>query len=441
VLVDVDTTYLAGAPRSTNFFNGRLLSGEDLTQEREATRALLERLGRACGEGIAYGLEVKTVAPRGETRPCLSVAAGLAINRLGQTLELRSDVTVALLPVPGSAAAKAGGSAKAGAATRPRTGDFGSCRAPTGSYLATRGVYLFLMRPAPGREGSAPASGLGNIDSPCTADSLVDGVVFHFERLEEPELPASVLADEARLRNRVAHLCFGSGDPKRDSWVRDPFRERSEKWGLLDEIRGGKLQDCDVPLALFYWKEAEGQQPSHVAFVDLWSVRRRPARVAFGGPLAPAVADRRQVEGEAMILQFQEELSEMSDAEKARLTAALKFAWLPPIGALPLANAGLPGCSEITFFAGLKLRPGPLARIEGAVMHELMSQAPVYPPVQVTGDPATQELLWRYQVRENLLGREGGAQEFGIFASGQIPYRGNAVYDLGRWTYASYAEI
>jgi hypothetical protein len=428
VPVDVDTTYTLDSVRSTNFFNGRLLSGEDLTQERAATRALLERLGRACGEGVAYGLEVKKHAVRGDPRPFLSVSAGLAINRRGETLELKREVAVALLPEAATASRRKGaGPGRSGA------GDFGRCRAPAGTYLANRGVYLFVMRPAQDLEGSAPASGLGDIDSPCTADTIADGVLFHFERLEEPELPAGVLADEARLRNRVAHLCFGTEDPRRTAWIRDPFGVRSEVYGLLDDLRGAKLHDGDVPLALFYWKEGAVGEPGRVEFVDMWSVRRRPARVGFGGPLTPEIADRTRVEGEAMILQFQEELAAIAEAERANVAAAARFAWLPPVGALPLSRAGAPrGYSDARFFSGMKARS--LAFVEGAPVPALVAHALLLPPISTTAG----EFIWLYAVRENL---QSAGVPYVLFASGAAPYFGNARFDLARWNYSSFAEV
>ncbi len=47
---------LEGGVRSINFFNGRMLSGEDLTREQAAQREWLGRLGRLCGGGVASGL-------------------------------------------------------------------------------------------------------------------------------------------------------------------------------------------------------------------------------------------------------------------------------------------------------------------------------------------------------------------------------------------------
>ena len=54
---DLQTPIIEGAIRSTNFFNGRLLSARDLTLEQSAYREADRRLGKAIGEGIAYGLE------------------------------------------------------------------------------------------------------------------------------------------------------------------------------------------------------------------------------------------------------------------------------------------------------------------------------------------------------------------------------------------------
>src|SRR5262245_35962797 len=83
----------------TNFFNGRLLSGEDLTQEQTANRVRSERLGQAVGEGVAWGLQVSAPYLKDSTSTGLvvNVKAGLAVNRLGHTLLLPADQTLALV--------------------------------------------------------------------------------------------------------------------------------------------------------------------------------------------------------------------------------------------------------------------------------------------------------------------------------------------------------
>ena len=47
-----------GGIRSVNFFNGRMLTGKDLSREQTARREADSRLGLAIGDGVAFGLEV-----------------------------------------------------------------------------------------------------------------------------------------------------------------------------------------------------------------------------------------------------------------------------------------------------------------------------------------------------------------------------------------------
>jgi hypothetical protein len=77
------------AVRAPNYFNGRLLSGEDLTTERRADREERRRLARATGDGVVRGLQVqKTVADT----PTVTVTAGLALDRTGDSVVLHNDM-------------------------------------------------------------------------------------------------------------------------------------------------------------------------------------------------------------------------------------------------------------------------------------------------------------------------------------------------------------
>jgi len=49
----VRTPILEGGIQSINFFNGRLLSGEDLSQEQLANLQARHLLGKAIGDGVA----------------------------------------------------------------------------------------------------------------------------------------------------------------------------------------------------------------------------------------------------------------------------------------------------------------------------------------------------------------------------------------------------
>src|SRR5262245_19720396 len=86
-----------GGIRNVNFFNGRLLTGKDLTREQVARREADARIGLALGDGVAFGLEALRDAQHDTpAAPVLRVKAGLAVNRAGQTLHLSEDVSVAL---------------------------------------------------------------------------------------------------------------------------------------------------------------------------------------------------------------------------------------------------------------------------------------------------------------------------------------------------------
>src|SRR4051812_48149119 len=103
--IQLGTGILDNGIRSVNFFNGRLLSGEDLSQEQTANRTARRYLGQAVGEGVAYGLEVsQSQGVSTPSMPVVTVQPGLAVNRNGQTLALTQSIDLALAAGGGSSA-------------------------------------------------------------------------------------------------------------------------------------------------------------------------------------------------------------------------------------------------------------------------------------------------------------------------------------------------
>lgn len=412
---------LDGGVRSINFFNGRLLTGEDLTREQGANREWLGRLGTLLGSGVASGL---TVARSPEARKAaVIVDPGLAMNALGQTLRLTTQIEVSLERPAG---------ADDDAVARVHGKDFGHCDPPaTGIYQTGDGVYLLVIAPATDVEGSVPTNGLGNLTASCATRFLVDAVKFRLLSLS-----AQFTAAELRgphLRNLVAARCFGVADAA--AFVTDPFGPAVTRTLLLDAL-GKKLSDREVPLAVLHWKTGAG-----VAFIDHWCVRRRLAGPADELLWSPALGERRIGEGEAMMLQFQDHLDAIlrSGADPEAVVATSAFGYLPPAGVIPLGGTpGFRGFVPDKFFKGFKARD-PIF-IEGARVGPLLRRACAFPPI----DLASQKMLWVYHVRENAMkadGLAGGArvQPYAIFATGQMPYDGDAVYDISHWNYASYA--
>jgi hypothetical protein len=412
----LDTPFLDGGIRSTNFFNGRLLSREDMQREQDAARAAHERLGRALGAGIASGFEVEAVAIGGSSvaDPVVTVRAGLAVNRRGQTVALDRDVDVSLVR-PGTTSGTTSSS--------PGAGGFATCAPPENAvYVAGTGVYLLSVAPASQTQGLAVVSGLNNTASPCNAKERVAGIQFH---LYQVKLTPTELADDAHLRNAVAYKFFAAGGATTDA-VRDPFGVAAAPAALTDPA----LPDCDVPLAVFQWTAAGG-----LRWVDLWSVRRRLA----GPDRDPAwlgAGPRDAALGVAMQLQFAAQIAELPRTGSPVLVVD-SFAHLPPIGVLRL---------DAAFGVGFFSRRDPLgaavpltvrgpAFVEGARVKRLLEDGACYPPIDVAGN----ELIWLYLVRENRNPPPGAPTPlpYLIFASGQIPYAADARFNVAKWSFAN----
>lgn len=410
----------ASALRSVNFFNGRLLTGDDLAGEQAAQEARLARVGRLVGEGVASGLEVaESVGSSTAPNPIVTVSAGLAVSRSGLALELPSAVDLALARAAVTSASEPGGL-------------FADCQpfAP-GTYTAGAGVYLLTIGPAEQGEGLAPVTGLGNQPSPCNVARSVETVQFRLIRLA---LTADELSDRAQLRSLIAYRCFAPDALA--SFTRDPFGMPPTTYGLLDELRAQILSDDEVPLALIGWSIDAGIQ-----FVDLWSVRRRLIRRSAEGDLALFAGDRRRAEGEAMFLQFQGQLADLRAQVPvaAAVRAVDNLHYLPPAGLLPLeSTAAISGFDMLTFLAGIPQHPPVF--LEGARVEHLLLTAFAFPPIDLLAD--IKEAVRLYLIRENQTAAPGEApaKPYLILTSGHVPYGADARYDLALWNYANYAE-
>ncbi|MDT5267900.1 MAG: hypothetical protein QOH49_86 [Acidobacteriota bacterium] len=406
-----------------NFFNGRLLSGEDLSSDQNSYRRGHRRLGQATGEGVAFGLEV--TVPKGvDTRaaPSVEVGAGLAVNRQGQTLALAQPAAVALTrPSNVAADARAGGG-------------FDDCLPlQAGNYVADAGVYLLTIAPARAGQGRAPVSGLDNLTARCNTRYNVEGVQF---RLLQLDLGTGALSDANHLRNLAAYRCFGI-----DSLTRPSFHSRlpevpPEGARLLDALRPHLLTDCDVPLALLSWTTTGG-----INYVDMWAVRRRVCGPSAGAPWDSLIGDVRRAEAEAMFLQFQEhaEWLRTTEGSPRTLAATERFFYLPPAGVVPLASDNSPkGFDRERFFRGLTVRAP--AFIEGARVEQVLRHSLSYSPLNL----GSGELLWLYEVRENAQDIDDrvapAPQPYLLFTSGHMPFYGEAWFDVSRWDYSNYSS-
>lgn len=438
---------LKGGIQNTHFFNGRLLTAEALQTEQKANRQQHQQLGQAMGEGVVYGLQVEKLSgassPPGTADSLVRVSMGLALNRKGQALFLPKDTDVSLVHEKAS--------------TDDKAGLFTDCK-PCSTVVATGvSAYILALAPASGFKERAPMSGLdgnGKITG-CGSRYAVEGVRFRLVRLDVNSLSGvsdatrnqlkelmtkSDPASLSKLRNWLAHLCFGTEELA--GFPQDPFRRVNNEsayttYGALDALRSlNSLTDCDVPLALIYWTT------NGIQFVDMWSVRRKSIPKPSSAMWPLHVSERQLAEAESVLMQFQEQVEDLlqptpSQIAQTLIEAAAYFRYLPPAGILPIATPRLSrGLSYQKFFMGRTYRQP--VYVEGAQVEPLLRHSLSYPAIDLN----SQEMVWLYKVREN---RESIAnatatppQAYMIFASGHVPFYGEARFDVARWDYSNY---
>ncbi len=416
---DLEKPLIDSGIRSVNFFNGRLLTAKDLRREQEARHTADRWLGQAVGDGVAYGLEVKKHAQSTAQEPLVTVEGGLAVNRDGQALRLRSQTTVALVRKSKLAAVDDASFARCG-------------NLQTGTYIAGPGVYLLTIAPARAQEGKAPTTGFDPFGGKCNTDAIVETVQLRLISLET-QLADVDFTNESKLRNDVAYRCFGMKELGLSRV--DPFGMEWSKYGILDSISDSVLTPCDVPLAILYWTLSGG-----LRFVDVWAARRPLSRVS-ADQWTSLVDERRPAVGYAMFMQFERQIMELAtpSGDLGTITARGDFRFLPPVGVIPVAEeTNQTDANATRFFRDMTYR-GP-AFINAARLEGLVRESMCYPPI----DPQDKEVIWLYRARENRMAIDFAAsgkrpRSYLVFSSGHLPYRADAQFDLGYWNYGNYA--
>jgi hypothetical protein len=403
-VVDLLQPLLAGGIQRNHFFNGRLLSAEDLRAEQDASREQARSLALGLGEGVATGLDVlpAPASPPSAT-PTLRITAGVGFNRLGDPLRLAQDGTLRLVP-PTTTAQVDGGL-------------FAACEAPlTQPSLLSASIWVLVARPVSGLEGRAPMADLQAIAAGrghCGARYATEGLAFRLLPVN-PDLPHTLLpaavdptggrqaalrtriADEmarpgpeaaARLRSLLAHAAIGG----------EAVPPQAARWGVADALRErGLLSDCDLPLALLVLG------PGGLRVLDTWAVRRPcagPAAVLL--QRAQGAGGRRAQEGEAAWQQFQAQLAGLTPAPGAAATR-----WLH---ALPAAG-WLPAAWNWRAFLG-EHAPPEATPVDAALLRERLVQGFGQDPVVLGQRPLAALQVWRAEgVPGVVFGRAQGAE-------------------------------
>lgn len=476
---DLNDPILEGGLRRIPFFNGRVLTAEDLQTEQAANATERRRLGRALGTGVLEGLFVERGA--GEPPRTVSVGAGRALAPSGRVVDLPVDVELSIVSQverPGTAGT---------------SGRFADCSSQEVVVTSGTGAYLLVVEPAAEERGRTPRVRLGDgAAAECAAQFRVEGARLRLLPLELFRFSSSPLREELRaraqavsearqqgeppsetdvsmLRSLLAHACLGTATTAGGgASLTDAFRGRGTpalQYGPLDRLRqDDALSDDAVPLGLLYWVR------DRIQFVDVWSVRRRVHHRAAQGP--PPATDRRRAEAEAAVFQFHDHLDALDPPRSAfgGLTAKQYFAYLPPVGVveadtappiyrrLNLTVMRAPFFGEIepsrsgeptlpplpAFFEGVTVRgPSFLERprlrplVDEALRYPALALKPSLPP-----DPGPPDeggpLVWLYQLAPDA--REEAPEPPFVFATGYMPFMGEAQFDLARVNRATYGS-
>ncbi|MFB6247924.1 MAG: hypothetical protein ABEL97_05070 [Salinibacter sp.] len=466
---DLNDPVTEGGLRHIPFFNGRVLTAEDLQTEQAAHATERRRLGRALGTGVLRGLSVQRASDT-----TVTVQSGQGLAPSGRVVELPRATEVSVL------------SGIEREETAGTTGAFSDCATREVTVNAGSGAYILVAEPASEPRGRTPRTGLGGDGAArgaageCGVKHRVEGAKLRlvpFDLGDDALVPPSLADGEAPidvqalsekivgaresgttpppepvslLRNTLAHVCLRTPSaPTAAATLYDTLRRQSQGAARssgtgadtlgpdspLDVLRHrarardeiAELNDA-VPLGLLYWAH------DRIEFVDVWSVRRRVHRPTPKRPV-PAIG-RRRAESEAAIFQFQDHLVDLSRrlsfSERVRLSAENGFLYLPPFGTIPNEEGDRTGFDVYSFFDTLSTRE--YLYVEGTTLRSLVTEATQFDSFRTDTD----QLVWRYRVREDVQSGDDQHPSFVVFTSGFVPHAAEPQYNLSRFGYANY---
>lgn len=440
--------------KNTNYFEGRLLSGKDLTEQEQANKQHRQQLGKILGHGVVNGLEVSLEKKgAGAEDPIVRINNGMAITLEGDVVELPINYVDIQL-------------SRSFDSDKENPSGFQDCgELPTQTLVPSgAGLYILVMSPASAYREYAPKSGLQKqgIAQQCGRAYVVEGVQFRLVKFDPAQMPdisnetrnllntqylsvsspvgSSDLKALSQMRNLVAHICFGT-EGIATSTIDPAFINKPDTSIGLDALLGVEegLASCDTPLALIYWN-LEG-----IVFIDNWAVKRKSSHRDIVAYSIPNFTRQSYSRAEESRLQFQEQLAYL-EVEVARVEDTTGFnvkdyfRYLPPTGYLPLLVLGSSqGFSEKAFFQDLSIRNSVF--VESSALVPITQVAMTYRPI----DLQSGELIWLYRIRENVqtadTDNSNSTQEYLIFASGHTPYFGNARFNVAKWDYSNFGFI
>lgn len=365
--------------KNTHYFEGRLLSGKDLTEQEAANKRHRQQLGKILDHGVVDGLEVSVEnIGAGAADPLVRIKKGMAVTLDGVVVELPVEYIDIQL-------------SRTLESVDPSLTGFKNCTDLPSETLVPSGagLYILIMSPASAYREYAPKSGLQKqgIAQNCGRAYLVEGVQFRLVKFDPTLMPdisesvrdklkddllsdstpvnASDLEDLSLMRNLVANVCLGTGSTF--SFATEPnFIFKPTASIGLDALLGldEGLASCDTPLALIYWN-LDG-----IVFVDNWAVRRMV---------------HQSTPGVLRINQFAYQLDWLFDELGSSAVQAIDnyFRFIPPAAYIPyrVTNA-LEGFRAEEFFADLYRGISDKSRI--GQMNRILRDSLDYPSLDLT---------------------------------------------------------
>jgi hypothetical protein len=168
-------------------------------------------------------------------------------------------------------------------------------------------------------------------------------------------------------------------------------------------------------------------------------VRRRIVAPAADDSWPLLVDDRARAESEALFLEFQEHVEDLTTSvgNLQSLAASDRFEFLPAVGILPIIGTGSTrGFNVDVFFGGQT--PTHAEMTDASILRPLLNEGLLHEPIAVDGKERIQlYLLWEnvQAVRDGTVG-----QLAVVFAKDTVPYRGIARFGDAYWKFSRFAE-
>lgn len=328
---------LDGFRRRPSYFDGKFLTGADLTRDQDYVRQRQADMARASGGGVISGLRVSDRSlTRGQT---LSISAGVGLTPSGDVVMLSARRDVPLLDLPTS---------------RQLDAALGLSEEPRVPLQRRTGLFILALRPV-----EFTANPIAAYPRSITGKRTVeDGDIIEASAITLIPYPDLAGASDIRdARRKVARAIFAG--------------------------RGGTLPQDALPIAML------GLDRGTVRWVDAAMVRRETG--ADSGVHA-MFAGRPRAIAEAFILQHQAHLTDILVDMAGRgippvFPAASVFSLLPPTGPMPLQAIQQDplGFTQLYFPPGVDVD---LAFAPADEIPALAEEALALPPIDLEAPPS-----------------------------------------------------